>query len=127
MKTIIIITLVIIIILLGIVSPKGGPPTNRAKQDYTRINMDFIETIIDTYKQHTGKLPDKLTDLIDAPAGLESVWQGPYLKESQLCDPWDNPFVYKLNTTDPNSYVITSYGKDGKPEGKNYDADIYND
>lgn len=90
----------------------------------TRAKMARAETAIETYRIHIQKYPDKLEDLIMCPVGLESIWQGPYLKESQLLDPWDRPFIYKL---DPNGYSLKSYGEDGKPGGEGYDADIYND
>ena len=99
-----------------------------AKHDSTRPEMVPIEFAIEKYKQNTGKLPEKLEDLLNCPAGLENIWQGPYLvKKIQLYDTWDNPYIYQIKQNDPNSYVLISYGKDGKPGGKGYKADIYND
>ncbi len=39
-------------------------------------------------------------------------------------DPWDNPYVYKL---DGGNYLITSYGADGQPGGTGNNADISSD
>ena len=103
----------------------------KKKNDFThpynsaRAKMAPVESAIDTYKLNTGKLPSKLEDLVVCPPGLNG-WAGPYLKTSQLYDPWDRPFTYEPNTHDPNNYIIKSYGTDGKPGGKGYDADIYN-
>ena len=90
--------------------------------------MTPIESAINVYRQHTGQLPNKLEDLVKCPAGLESVWQGPYLKMSQLLDVWNRPYKYDPNgKTNTNGYVIISYGADGKPGGDGYNSDIVND
>lgn len=119
----------VIIFSLFLVSilPKKGLPINKAKHDVTRSKMIPIESAIEAYKLNTGKLPDKLEDLIYCSNELKDVWKGPYLKEKHLYDLWDNPYVYQNNPNDPNSYVLISYGKDGKPGGEGYGADIYND
>ncbi len=36
-------------------------------------------------------------------------------------DPWDNDYVYE---SDGKTFTIISLGKDGAPEGEDYDADI---
>jgi general secretion pathway protein G len=123
----VIIVIFILFLLFEIIAPYfWAPPSyiNKAKHDSTRSKMVPIETAIETFKQNTGKFPDKLEDLIRCPKDFEKSWQGPYLKESQLYDPWDKLYIYIF---DPNYYQLISYGKDGKPGGKGYDADIYND
>lgn len=126
-------TILLIIIIIGILfallypSPWTPESYEKPKYDSTRPKMVPIEFAIEKYKQNTGHLPEKLEDLLNCPTGLEHIWQGPYLvKESQLIDPWSRYFVYELKQNDPNSYVLISYGKDGKPGGKGYKADIYN-
>jgi general secretion pathway protein G len=87
------------------------------KWDLTIPMMSPIEFAIDAYHLNTGQYPKTLNDLIKCPAGLENVWAGPYLKEKQLIDPWGYEYKYELG------YRLLSYGKDGKPNGKGYDAD----
>ncbi len=126
-------TIVLIIIIIGILlaliypSPWTPESYEKPKYDLTRPKMVPVEYAIENYKQNTGKLPEKLEDLVTCPTGNESLWQGPYLKKSQLNDTWDKPYFYELKQNDPNTYVLISYGKDGKFGGKGYDADIYND
>jgi general secretion pathway protein G len=126
LRTIIIIFFIAIILLMlaSIVSPKGGPPTDKAKHDVTKPKMVPIEDAIETFKKHTGQFPNKLEDLVYAPVGLKNVWKGPYLKESQLYDPWDRLYLY--NRTE-DSYELISYGNDGISGGEGYNNDIYNE
>jgi len=39
-------------------------------------------------------------------------------------DPWGDDYVYRSGTPNGNSFVITSYGGDGRPGGSGYDADL---
>jgi general secretion pathway protein G len=86
-----------------------------------KIRMIPIESAIDTYLLNTGSYPRTLYDLV-ADLGIRG-WAGPYLKPSQLLDPWDRPYIYILYS---NGYRLKSYGKDGKPGGEGANADIYN-
>ena len=48
---------------------------------------------------------------------------GGYLRSVPI-DPWNNPYLYQSPGPDGSEYLITSLGRDGKPGGENYDADI---
>ncbi len=62
------------------------------------------------------------------PAGLEEKWNGPYLKKSQLLDPWGNPYIYmREGQVNPGSFDLISYGADGQQGGEGENADIVND
>jgi general secretion pathway protein G len=39
-------------------------------------------------------------------------------------DPWNNPYQYQSPGPDGRDYEITTYGRDNKPGGEGYDADI---
>jgi general secretion pathway protein G len=103
-----------------------NPPKQLNHEDMTKIQISLIEAAIDMYQLNTGKYPDTLKDLIVCPVSVTGKWTGPCLKDIQLYDPWNRPFIYEPNTADPNRYVLISYGKDGKPGGENYDTDICN-
>jgi general secretion pathway protein G len=52
-------------------------------------------------------------------------WNGPYLKDPLGNDPWGRPYIYESpGETNPDSYDLISYGKDGKEGGSGADADI---
>ena len=87
-----------------------------------RVRMAPIESVISTYLLNTGQYPQTLNDLIVDP-GLPG-WTGPYLKPSQIYDPWGRMYIYKINS---NGYILISHGADGLPGGEGYNTDIYND
>jgi hypothetical protein len=47
-----------------------------------------IQAAIDAFYLNCGVYPKSLDDLLSCPAGLEGKWAGPYLKQSQLIEPW---------------------------------------
>ena len=62
------------------------------------------------------------------PSDLEDKWDGPYIKEKQLLDPWENPYeYYEQGTINEGSFDLISYGADGMEGGEGENADIYND
>ena len=66
--------------------------------------------------------------MIESPADVDEKWKGPYVKRSQLFDPWDNPYVYVAEgKVNPGSFDLKSYGADGQEGGVGDNADIYNE
>ncbi|MBN2590306.1 MAG: type II secretion system protein GspG [Sedimentisphaerales bacterium] len=122
--TIIILIILALFLLGGMIAPRFFACIEKPRWDSARSKITPIESAINVYKLNTGKLPPKLEDLVTCPAGLESVWHGPYLKEKQLYDSWDRKFIYNVYS---GSYEIISYGEDGLPDGEGYDMDVYND
>ena len=110
------------------------PPTDQsldaARQDVVRAKIANIETALVRFRIDCGRYPDEaegLRVLITAPANLGDTWQGPYLKQPELVDPWGNPYVYvEQGTVNPDGFDLLSYGADGKAGGAGGDADIYN-
>ena len=122
------VVIVIISLLAGLVAPKFFGQIGRAKRDLAKPKMAPIESAIGAFLLNTGYYPDTLDDLLVCPGGLEDVWEGPYLKESQLYDPWENPYIYfPEGSVNPGSYDLVSYGADGAQGGEGDNADIYND
>jgi general secretion pathway protein G len=54
---------------------------------------------------------------------LTNYRSGGYLGSLPI-DPWGRPYLYASPGTDGRDYDIVSYGRDGKPGGDGYDADI---
>jgi general secretion pathway protein G len=122
------VVIVIISLLAGLVGSKYIGQIGRAKRDLAKPKMAPIETAIDAFFLNTGQYPATLEDLLTCPSGLEDVWSGPYLKASQLYDPWKNPYIYvPEGSINPGSYDLISYGADGAQSGEGDNADIYND
>lgn len=119
------VVIVILSMLAGIVAPKFFAQIGKAKWDSCRAKMAPIESAIDTFLLNTGDYPLTLDELIVDP-GLPG-WAGPYLKESQLYDPWDNLYYYDPAGGPNGGVLLMSYGEDGIQGGDGYNTDIYND
>jgi general secretion pathway protein G len=125
------VVIIILSLLAGFVAPKMLKRVGKAKKDLARPKMTIIESAIERFSLDCGQYPDDsmgLDALLQAPAGLEEKWNGPYLKASQLLDPWGNPYIYvSEGEINPGSYDLVSLGADGVEGGEGENADIFND
>lgn len=120
------VVIVILSLLAGITAPKLFQQIDKSKWDLTKPQMKPIEDSINSYLLNCGEFPVTLNDLLVNP-GING-WSGPYLKKSQLEDPWGFEYVYVPNgTINPGGYDLISYGKDGAAGGDGYNAEQYND
>ena len=56
----------------------------------------------------------------------EEDWGGPYLKKSDLLDPWGTPYEYREEgEVNMGSFDIISFGKDRQSGGEGENEDIY--
>ena len=85
------VVMVIISLLAGLAAPRLYRRVTKAKVDLAKPKMANIESAIERYALDCGGYPESLDALLEAPAGLEDRWNGPYLKASNLLDPWENP------------------------------------
>lgn len=114
--TLIEIMLVIIIIgiIAGIAVPKISGNMGKATNIAARASLKSIETAIQTYEMDNLRLPDSLEDLTKQQNG-----NGPYLKPSELMDPWSNKYKYlkggshgmgfDLSTTSPKGEQFNNW------------------
>jgi general secretion pathway protein G len=107
-------TLIEILLVLGIIvmlaSVTGFAMWNAAKGakvDVAKTQMKGkLIPAIGTYYANVGHYPTEeeggLKALLTRPAfsdeKLSAVWRGPYITDSDLTDPWGNPWAYELNT-----------------------------
>ena len=126
------VVILIISMLAGFVAPNVFKRLSKAKRDLARPRMAIIENAVQRFQLDCGLLPDEsqggLEALLIAPPDLEEKWNGPYLKQSQLLDPWDNPYVYvSEGQYNLGSFDLISFGADGQEGGEGDNADIFND
>jgi general secretion pathway protein G len=126
--------LVVIIILSALAvftAPKLLQYVGKSKKDLAKPSLAFVEGAIERFGLDCGQYPDDsmgLEALLTPPAGLEERWNGPYLKASQLNDPWGNPIIYVAEgEINPGSYDLVSLGADGTEGGEADAEDIFND
>ena len=131
-------TLIEILVAIAIVALIGSfalpslmKNIGKAKKNLVKSKMVLIEGVLDQFMLHCGRYPtdeEGLEVLIVAPEELEEKWSGPYLKRSQLLDPWGNPYIYvEEGTVNMGSYDIVSLGADGEEGGEGDDEDVFND
>jgi general secretion pathway protein G len=126
------VVILIISMLAGFVAPNVLKRLGKAKTDLAKPRMAMLENALKSFEFDCGRLPDEaeggLEALLTAPPELEEKWNGPYLKQSQLLDPWGNPYVYVLEGEyNVGSFDLISYGADGQEGGEGENADIVND
>jgi hypothetical protein len=82
-----------------------------------RMDLEALRGGIEAHKETTGEWPARLTDL--------KVVKEERVRVDETGHPvdwWGRPFQYRL---DAGGYVISTYGRDGKPGGFGQDADLY--
>jgi general secretion pathway protein G len=125
------VVILIISMLAAFVAPRMFRGLGKAKRDIARAKMAIIEDSIARFYVHCGRYPaesEGLDVLLVAPADLEDKWNGPYLKRSELLDPWEHPYIYiEQGTYNPGSFDLISYGADGLEGGEGDNEDIVND
>lgn len=118
------VVLMILGLIAGLVVPNVLQRGEAAKVKAAEAEVQRLSMAVDEFYLDNGKPPRELRELLQRPANARN-WNGPYIKESNLSDPWDNPYNYRY----PGQHLpfdIWSYGADGSPGGEGPDADINN-
>jgi len=123
-----IVVMVIIVLLAGGVTAGIVQYIERAKRARAESDLKVIADSLERYIADVGNYPatdEGLEALLSQPPGTDN-WQGPYLKETSLEDPWGNPYQYDCpGQVNPEGYDLFSLGKDGQEGGEGKDADIW--
>jgi general secretion pathway protein G len=124
----IMVVVVILAVLGALVVPNVLDKVDQARVTRAKSDIQAIETALDLYRLDNFKYPTTdqgLQALVSAPADptLTNYRSGGYLKSLPI-DPWHNQYIYLSPGTGGQDYEIISYGRDGKPGGEGYDADI---
>ena len=133
-KAFTLVEVLVVIVLLALIASVYVPRMFRGmgekRHEMARTKMANIESAIIMFQLDCGRYPDEsvgLEELITPPTDLEDKWKGPYLKQSQLIDPWDNPYMYvEQGEINPGSFDLISYGADGVEGGEGENQDVYN-
>ncbi len=125
------VVIIIISMLAAFTAPKLFKYVGKSKRDLAKPKLALVEGAIERFALDCGQYPDDsvgLEALLIAPSGLEEKWTGPYLKRSQLDDPWGNPIIYvSEGQINPGSFDLISLGADGVEGGEGDNEDIFND
>lgn len=126
----ILVTITVIAILAGLVSPMIFRNVGDAKVTAAGAQIETFGLALDTYYLHNDHYPSTaqgLDALVREPTGEPTArnWRGPYLKKGIPLDPWGNAYHYESpGSHNPSSYDLLSFGRDGKSGGDGEDADL---
>lgn len=118
------VVMVIIGLLATLVAPGLFKQFGKGQHEAAKAQVASIEQGLDKFRLDTGRYPNTqegLNALVTNP-GIEK-WDGPYVKNSILLDPWKRPYQYQSPGT-RGEYDLFSYGRDGSPGGEGQDKDI---
>lgn len=112
----------IIGVLAGLVIPRYARRAEQAKLAAVEADISGnLAAALELYEMDNGGFPTTaqgLRALLDKPAvpPIPNNWNGPYLRNRSLKDPWGSEYVFQCPSTRPGyDYVISSNGPDGVP------------
>jgi len=114
--------LVILALIAGLVLPGIIGKAESAKAKAASSQISRISMSVESFYLDTGNTPSSLEELVNEPSGLTG-WNGPYIKNSLLKDPWGQPYQYRV-PGDHGDFDIQSFGADRQQGGEGKNADI---
>lgn len=123
---------VVILATLGaLIVPNLVGQDDKARVVAAKSDLRAVANALQLYRLDNGVYPSTgqgLKALIEKPAGAPRArhWQaGGYLRQKRIPeDPWGTLYQY---TSTAQGYRLFSFGKDKRPGGENYDADLHYD
>lgn len=118
----IIVVVTIIALLATMVAPKLLQNIGKTKTKVARTEVVTIANQLGIYLADNGmSKPTQDLELIVLTEGTS-----PYLKASDLKDPWGRDYILMVPGPSGSDYDIISYGADGEPGGEGEDKDVNN-
>ena len=114
--------LVILALIAGLVLPGIIGKAESAKAKAASSQISRISMSVESFYLDTGSTPSDLDELVNSPAGVAG-WNGPYIKNSLLKDPWGQPYRYTV-PGEHGDFDIESLGADRQRGGEGKNADI---
>ncbi|MBT8069425.1 MAG: type II secretion system major pseudopilin GspG [Xanthomonadales bacterium] len=114
--------LVILALIAGLVLPGIIGKAESAKAKAAASQIIRISMSVESFYLDTGNPPSSLEELVNEPSGVNG-WNGPYIKNSLLTDPWGQPYKYTV-PGEHGDFDIVSYGADRQQGGEKNNADI---
>ena len=105
----IMLVIVIIGIIVGIAVPKITGKVGKANDVAAKASLKAIEAAVQSYEMDNLQLPSSLSDLT-----VQKNNNGPYLKPSELNDPWGQPFVFAKPGSHSVGFDLSCKSPDGK-------------
>lgn len=125
--TIIEILLVVVIIssLAAMIVPRLTGRSEKARESIAQTDIAVnIPTALKLYELDNGRFPTTeqgIKALIEKPtkSPVPANWNGPYVENKKLLDPWGKEYVYKYPGTHGTDYDLYSLGASGEDDDTN--------
>ena len=125
--------IMVVVIIIGVLAAtiihQFMGTTHDAKVSAAKADVSQLENALERFNLHMDRYPtmdEGLKVLVEAPAGEDKKWRGPYIKLLRP-DPWGNQYQYRVpgmhHTT---TFDVWSRGADGQDVGEGPNADIGN-
>lgn len=114
--------LVILALIAGLVLPGIIGKAESAKAKAASSQISRISMSVESFYLDTGQTPSSLDELVNEPPSVTG-WNGPYIKNTLLNDPWGQPYKYTV-PGEHGDFDIWSYGADRQQGGEGNNADI---
>jgi general secretion pathway protein G len=118
----ILVVMVIMATIMGIVANSIGNNKKKAKLKEAEIKINRLKMSVEGFNTDTGYYPQNLDELINDNG--DGNWLGPYAKQKEIKDPWNEKFHYSNPGQHDEEFSIVSYGNDKSPGGDKFNKDI---
>jgi hypothetical protein len=102
-------------------APTPTPPRVRlpgaADRAHAAADAERIAAACQAFWSDLRRYPETVDELMQDVD--DRRWDGPYLAESDVRDPWGNPYTATFESTPGLEFVLVSRGPDGVPGGSN--------
>ncbi len=115
--------ILIIGLLAGLVAYNVGGIFAQSNVDVAKLQIQKLTDNMELFIKRNGGLPSTEQGLAALTAPSEETGEA-ILAESQIIDPWNNPFVFLPSSDGTRSFEIISLGADGKEGGVGEAQDI---
>jgi len=124
-----IVVMTIIGVLAALIVPRFFGKIGTAKQAVAQGNIPTLETKVLEFQADCGRLPTEqegLRALLQAPSDVSAKWNGPYVKEKDILDPWGNEYAYRQPGQRNRDFDLFTLGADRQEGGEGENTDIGN-
>lgn len=121
------VVITIIGLITAVVAINVLPSQDKARVQKAAADIATLEQAIELFRMENGRLPsteEGLAVLASASDGHSGTRREPYIR-SLPNDPWSRGYQY-VAPGEHGPYDLYSLGADGKPGGKDLDADVGN-
>jgi general secretion pathway protein G len=127
------IELVVVVTILGILAalivPRVVGRVGGARQAVAKQKIAVLEAKVLEFQADCGRLPSNqegLRALVQPPSDVQEKWKGPYVKEKDIIDPWDEEFIFRYPGRKNADFDIMTLGADKVEGGEDENADLIN-